>query len=129
MASQNASSTRVLRVLHFSLGNYETCVWQQDFTKDSVVSCFPFCKPSPILVRDSCNAPVCVEITTKLCIKVFLKILNLLCVVYAAKNGIIGQKTILFCACCMCNPELLNKLQCIVANVHFPDYIIEWKWS
>lgn len=84
------------RVLHFSLGNYETCVWQQDFTKDSVVSCFPFCKPSPILVRDSCNAPVCVEITTKLCIKVFLKILNLLCVV-CEQQGMeyLGRK--LFC--------------------------------
>ncbi|KAL2305379.1 hypothetical protein Nmel_007362 [Mimus melanotis] len=22
-----------------------------------VVSCFPFCKPLPVLVRDSCNAP------------------------------------------------------------------------
>lgn len=40
-----------------------------------VMSCFPFCKPSPILARDGCNAPVCVEITTKLCVKILLSLL------------------------------------------------------
>lgn len=29
----------------------------------------------------------------------------------------------------MCNPEFLNKKPCRVANVHFPGYMIEWKWS
>lgn len=43
-----------------------------------VVSCLPFCKPSPIIVEDSCNAPVCAEITTKLCIRVVVKTLDLL---------------------------------------------------
>ena len=52
-----------------------------------------------------------------------------MCCVWAARNGMFRQKAILCCACCMCNPELLNKMQCVVANVHFPDYIIGWKWS
>lgn len=40
---------------------------------------FPFCKPLPVIVKDSCNAPVCFEIAPELCISLFVKILSFLC--------------------------------------------------
>lgn len=42
---------------------------------------FPFCKTSPVLVSDSCNAPVYAKLCGNFNTKIFLKILNLLYVV------------------------------------------------
>lgn len=91
-----------LSILHVSLGSYEIPAQQQDFTKHVcyVESCFPFCKPSSI-VRGSFSAPGCVEIATKLCIKLFPKMLNLLCTVCEQQG--MEYLAVLLCTSCIQN--------------------------